>query len=341
MQLPGITGVAFCQATVARQPQSEASMDRPLARLARIGILLGLLTSLALATAVPAAAATEYSADLTADAVVPGPGDPSAQGSATFLFLADQGRSCAFIEFDKAIAPTSVVIGEAEAGESGPAVITFPASGDADEFYSQCVDVDPAVVDAIVANPSGYFLQVATESAPDGASRGQIEAFEPGINVSFAKYACPGKVRSIDDIDPITFAPCVNAARTGDIDPAPPGFQYDPKPILFDLEATITDSTQTQTLDQAELDGGGSCNPDTMTSFIARGYLWFGVTEGPVSVQQLTAPTGYRFGTALVSVEGSPLEAEIDKSTGTVSFDTAGVSGTVSVAVFDFRGPIR
>jgi hypothetical protein len=233
------------------------------------------------------------------------------------------------------------VIGEGEVGDAGATVITYPVSGDADEFYSECADVDSAVLDAIVANPSGYFLQVATESAPDGASRGQIEAFDPGINVSFAKYACPGKVRSVDDINPITFAPCVSAARTGDIDPAPPGFRYDPKPILFDLEATVTDSTHTQTLDQAELDGGGSCNPGTMTCSIARGYLWFGVAEGPVSVRELTAPTGYRFGGALVAVDGSPLEGAIDMSTGTVSFDTTGLSGTVSVVVFDFRGPIR
>ena len=316
-------------------------MDRYLARLARIAILIGLLSSLALVTAAPVAAEIQYSADLTADAVVPGPGDSSAQGGATFLFLVDDGRSCAFIEFEDAIAPSSVVIGEAEVGDTGPAVITFPVSGDADEFYSACTDVDAAVLTAIVANPSGYFLQVATEAAPDGASRGQIEAFDAGINVSFAKYACPGKVRSVDDINPVTFAPCVNAARTGDIEPAPAGFRYDPKPILFDLQASVTDANQTQTLDQAELDGGGSCNPGTMTCSIARGYLWFGVAEGEVSVQEQTMPTGYRFGAAVVSVDGSPLEAEVDQATATVSFDATGISGTVSVVVFDFRGPIR
>ncbi len=66
-------------------------------------------------------------------------------------------------------------IHEAPAGVNGPIVVPLTAPG-ADGRASDCLDdVDPDLLDRIVADPDGFYVNVHTTSFPNGAVRGQLQ----------------------------------------------------------------------------------------------------------------------------------------------------------------------
>jgi hypothetical protein len=316
-------------------------MQRFMNRLARVVILTSMVGVALASSAGPALAGIEYRTTLTSDAVHPGPGDPAVGGSASMGFHPEDGLACVTAEFTDFVAPTAVTIGLGTPESAGAPVITFNVTGEEDEFYSGCIDAAPALLEAIIASPSSYFLQVSTEAFPGGAARGQVEAIDTGIRVSFAQMICPGKVRTLADVNPETFAPCVGAIRTGDLGPAPDGYRYDPRPVVFDMAAQLTDEFGTRTLGDTEIEGGGVCNPETRRCSIGFAYVWPGVLGDELEVRQLSAPQGYSFGDALVFVDGSRIDADVDRSNASVSFDASGAIDNATVFVFDFRGPTK
>jgi len=62
------------------------------------------------------------------------------------------------------------------AGVAGPVVVPFTGS-DASGKASGCTEnVPAALIDSILANPSGYYVNVHTTDFPGGAVRGQLSA---------------------------------------------------------------------------------------------------------------------------------------------------------------------
>jgi len=301
-----------------------------------------LATALLGMAAAPVAARTFLNAPLSGSQVVPGPGaELEGQGA----IIVDGDEVCADVFVDDAFDGfTGVALYEGAVGAAGSVVITFPAPDPIEGgSYGGCA-TDAAAAAAVVADPGAYFLQVATAAFPDGALRGQLETPPPPTtSVTILTLACPGGVRSIADVDETSFAPCTNVARPGDIAPPPTGYVYDPKPIAFDLHATVTDDAGTRTLAEAEPDGGGTCDTTTRVCRIARSYSWSELVSGTTTVAIANAPRGYRVGFVRVTtIEGDPVDATVSADGRTISFDSTGIDW-VSIVVFDVRGgpPVR
>ena len=145
------------------------------------------LTSVALAVAAllsysgAAAAAEEIKFTLTltpqdpvTQALV---GDPDARGKAEFTILPEEGLICYELEAEGTTEPV-----EPQPG-IGSAHIHFAAGGgialnletefqldQADEFKaSGCVEADSELIEAILANPEAYYLNIHTHQFPGGA----------------------------------------------------------------------------------------------------------------------------------------------------------------------------
>jgi hypothetical protein len=319
-------------------------MDSRLRRVTVAGLVASLLfVGSAGQGAAPASAAVYYDARLTGAAVVPGPGDEAGAGDASFTFDAGEGRICLSLWLEEVADATSIDLWAGAAADPGSDLIVSFGSPEDGEYYDDCLDVDLSVVAGILADPGAYFIQVASVAFPDGAIRGQIEATDVGIRVSYAVAVCPGKVNSASDLDdPAKRALCAVAVRTGDLFEPPAGYRFDPKPIAFDHRATFTDSAGTRTLVDSELEGGGSCDSITKTCSASLAYVWYGARPGPTVIRQLTVPTGYRFGAVRITgdvAEGAPIVPVVDTSARTIAFDTSDVEFDTSVVVYFLRRP--
>ena len=107
---------------------------------------------------------------------VPGPGDPDGSGKAYVTLV--NNRACWVINWFGIGAPTAAHIHIGRPAQAGPVVqLLFaglqgvPAPID---LAGGCVDLDPALADAIVAHPRQYYVNVHTAEFPDGAIRGQL-----------------------------------------------------------------------------------------------------------------------------------------------------------------------
>ena len=142
-----------------------------------LGITLALVVgSLTAAVSVrPATAQTlpvVLTATMTGPQEVPGPGDPDGAGTATFILQPDQGRLC-FILTAFAIEPaTAAHIHRGGPDVAGPIVV--PLAPPTHGVSGGCVDADPALLQAISANPEGYYANVHNAPYPAGAIRGQL-----------------------------------------------------------------------------------------------------------------------------------------------------------------------
>jgi hypothetical protein len=106
-------------------------------------------------------------------AEVPAPGDPDGKGTAKVRLDSNKNEVCYEIEVEAIAAPTAAHIHEGAAGASGGILVTFDPTkiggGEA------CVNVDHAIIDRIVANPPGFYVNVHNAEFPGGAIRGQLE----------------------------------------------------------------------------------------------------------------------------------------------------------------------
>jgi len=110
-------------------------------------------------------------ATLRGDNDIP-PGDPDGFGYARVTIDLDENTVCYQLSVARTDPPVAAHIHVGAAGENGPVVVPFeaPATG----MSKGCVDVDPSLAAAIVANPSGYYVNVHTAAYPPGAVRGQL-----------------------------------------------------------------------------------------------------------------------------------------------------------------------
>lgn len=121
-------------------------------------------------------------ATLTGANEVPGPGDSDGAGTASIRTLAGLGQICYLLNVSKITLPaTAAHIHGGPAGVAGPPVVGLKppigATATATTGSSRgCVAAPRALVAAILANPSTYYVNVHTMDFPDGAIRGQLSA---------------------------------------------------------------------------------------------------------------------------------------------------------------------
>lgn len=117
--------------------------------------------------------------EMLAEAEVPGPGDPNAFAIGFAFRGATPSELCVVLAV---FAPTSSPITashihEGDPGAAGPPVVTLEAPVDGSS--ADCYDVGEALVNAIAADPGGYYINIHTEDHPGGAVRGQL--FNPFV----------------------------------------------------------------------------------------------------------------------------------------------------------------
>jgi hypothetical protein len=319
-------------------------------RFARLRVVIAsslLVGAVSTAVVSPARAVTLYTAALSADQVVPGPGDADAIGGISSISLRidpDEppgGRVCVGWEITGMAPATSAEIGIGAPGEAGAIHVAVPPPDEEGNGFDCARDLEPAIVQAILDDPAGFFVQVRNDEFPDGALRGQIQVSQV-IRVSVAEFVCPGSVRTAADVLAAPQGTCTVAARTGDIGNPPAGFTWNPKPTLFDMQVNVTTGGGVLTLNDAFADGGGTCSGKTCSIF-SWPYVWQDLTPGPMTVTAVNAPKGYKFGWATIgsTTEGQTAPAgTVNVAQHSISFDTTafGANDGVFIAIYHFRG---
>jgi hypothetical protein len=146
---------------------------RALAAAITVALALG-LTALVAPGAAAGGRATLLAASLTGAREVPGPGDPDGSGRAIVKLSGDQ--ACFLLKWSRIGAPVASHIHAAPRGAAGPVVLPFFQGQLPDTLnaVAGCAPADPALVDAIVANPRDYYVNIHTGEFPGGAIRGQL-----------------------------------------------------------------------------------------------------------------------------------------------------------------------
>ncbi len=145
--------------------------------------LFGLALALALGgsvrsvVAASALATMELSANLRGGAEeVPNPGDPDGMGTATVTLNSDSGQVSFTINVSNITLPTAAAhIHEGARGVAGGVVVPLTAP-DANGAASGSAPADAALMQRIMDNPAGFYVNVHTPDFPGGAVRGQLAA---------------------------------------------------------------------------------------------------------------------------------------------------------------------
>jgi hypothetical protein len=155
----------------------------------RFALLLLLLLSLAPATLF----AQSLSANLAGANEVPGPGDADGTGIAVVTISGTTVRYTIFVQ--NIAAPTMAHIHRGAAGVMGDIVVDFTtpfSSGGG--VIGETAAVSQSLINEILANPAGFYVNVHNADFPGGAVRGQLTAAagQPGARTLFLPVA--GKV---------------------------------------------------------------------------------------------------------------------------------------------------
>jgi hypothetical protein len=103
----------------------------------------------------------------------PDGGDPDAFGFAKIVVNPQLSQICFRISVANIAPATASHIHQGGIGVEGPVVVPFVAP-DAEGLVNGCVVVDPALAQAIIDNPSGYYVNVHNPDHPAGVVRGQL-----------------------------------------------------------------------------------------------------------------------------------------------------------------------
>jgi hypothetical protein len=142
-----------------------------------LGALVALVAFTSSATAVEAPETVVFHVALS------GPPDPDGQGVAVLRFNPDASELCYQIVVRNIGAPTEPAPGLGPAhihyvaggGIAVPQDAEFAQAGQADVYFaSNCVPVDPAVLQAILVSPSSFYVNIHTVAFPGGAISGLL-----------------------------------------------------------------------------------------------------------------------------------------------------------------------
>jgi hypothetical protein len=111
-------------------------------------------------------------AKLTGDAEVPGPGDPKGSGTIQVTLDSAKGEVCYELSVANIQEATAAHIHEGGKGQEGPVKVPLeaPKTGAA----KGCAKADIVVIEAIMKDPAGYYVNVHNAAFPKGAVRGQL-----------------------------------------------------------------------------------------------------------------------------------------------------------------------
>ena len=143
----------------------------------RVLPMLVLVMALVLAVAVgPASAQGDrlLFAVLTGANEVPGPGDPDGIGIAVVSLHPTAGQVCFGIVVVRIVLPAigaHIHVGGPDV--AGPVVVPL-TNPDENGLSQGCVSADRNLIQAIQADPAGYYVNVHTTDFPAGAVRGQL-----------------------------------------------------------------------------------------------------------------------------------------------------------------------
>jgi CHRD domain len=115
-----------------------------------------------------------FTATLNGSAVLPGPGDPDGSGAATIRLRLGEGRICYELSVAQITLPATIAqITLDPEGPAGTVTVKLAAPG-TEGSASGCAAAPRALVAAILAKPSDYFITVQTSDFPNGAVRGRF-----------------------------------------------------------------------------------------------------------------------------------------------------------------------
>jgi hypothetical protein len=128
---------------------------------------------LAAGVALPAMAETvKMTTTLTGGTEVPGPGAPDGKGSAELTFDTAKNQVCYMLMSSGTDTPTMAHIHKGKPGVAGGVVValTAPANG----MSQGCTELSVDALQAVLHDPSDYYVNVHTAAFPAGAMRGQL-----------------------------------------------------------------------------------------------------------------------------------------------------------------------
>ena len=100
--------------------------------------------------------------------------EPNATGTAVVRIRQDDGILCYRLHVANVTLPTVAAhIHRGGPSVNGPVVVPFTAPG-ANGDSSGCADVQAALINEIVGNPAGFYVNVHTREHPGGAIRAQL-----------------------------------------------------------------------------------------------------------------------------------------------------------------------
>jgi hypothetical protein len=103
-----------------------------------------------------------------------GTSEPNASGTAVLRIRKDAGLICFRLRVQNVTLPTVAAhIHRGGAGVNGPVVVPFTAPG-ADGMSSGCATAAASLIDDILANPAGFYVNIHTKEHPAGAMRAQL-----------------------------------------------------------------------------------------------------------------------------------------------------------------------
>lgn len=159
-----------------------------------LAVTVGLVASLTLAGIVQAAEVT-LTATLAGVTEGESPGDPDGSGTASIVIDVEAGTACWELTAENIEPVTQSHIHVGAAGVSGDVVV--PLDVDGFEGTSEgCIEPmeDAAVLQDILDDPAGYYVNLHTEDFPPGAIRGQLAAAPPNTAMSVTSSESDGSV---------------------------------------------------------------------------------------------------------------------------------------------------
>ncbi len=117
---------------------------------------------------------TRLKATLTGSTEVPGPGDPDGAGTASVNIDVTKRELCYEVSVQRIGRPTGMHIHEGESGKAGDIVVPLTTPTASDTTTKGCSNIDAGLMGRITATPQRFYVNVHSDTHPQGAVRGQL-----------------------------------------------------------------------------------------------------------------------------------------------------------------------